>query len=47
MAINEMRKKIKTLANQSRTNIGSEIDTAVEYEHVGMISDVELKHSSL
>ena len=31
----------------SRLNVGSEIDTEVECEHVGMIPDVELKHSSL
>ena len=39
MAISEMRRKIKTLLKQSRTITCEEIDTYVECEPVGMISD--------
>ena len=47
MVVNEMRKQIETPANQSRINIGSEIDTDVECEPVGMNPEGGLKQGSL
>ena len=47
MAIVELRRKVKTLVNQSRTNIGAEIDTDVECDPIGTIPVRELKKRSL
>ena len=47
MAIGEFRSKVKTLLRQSRTDVGSEIETDVECDPIGEIPEEGLRQGIL